>query len=244
MLGFGRKLTLSVVAVAAGLVIAASPATAAGFYSLFGDAQIVGGGNPGNAAQIVSDAAMAGFGGVEFSVSPTSWSTFGSLSLDFNVTDDGCGGGSPRFGLGVDTNTDNVADGYVFIAIGPSPNFTGCAAGWQQTGNLIGNADAGRYDYSQFGGSPFTTYSGAPANVLSGTVVEVFVIVDGSWSPDATNGDGEQTVLVDNANVDGAVYAFLSADECKDGGWKGLTRTDGTAFANQGDCVQFAQTGM
>jgi hypothetical protein len=35
----------------------------------------------------------------------------------------------------------------------------------------------------------------------------------------------------------------LSKDQCKNGGWQHLFRTDGTAFKNQGDCIQYANTG-
>jgi hypothetical protein len=34
-----------------------------------------------------------------------------------------------------------------------------------------------------------------------------------------------------------------SADQCKKGGWQGLTDTNGTLFKNQGDCVSFVATG-
>jgi hypothetical protein len=133
----------------------------------------------------------------------------------------------PRFNLGVDTTGDGVSDGSVRIAFGPSPSFTDCAAGWQTTGNLIGNSDAGRYDYSAFGGSPFTTYANAPASVQNGQVVRASIAVDASWSADATGGDGEQTVLVDNVDVNGHVTTFdavtpTSADACKNGGWQNL----------------------
>ncbi len=179
-------------------------------YSFFGDGSIAVGGNPGNAGQIRSDTSvLPGYGGVDVSpTSPIPWGSLTTLSTDYNVTNDNCGGGSPRMSLGVDTNSDNVADGYVHIAIGPSPSFTGCAAGWKSTGNLIGNADAGRFDYSQFGGSTFTTYSGAPVSVTSGNVVEAFIVVDGSWSAAATGGDSEQTILVDNVTVNSDVTTF------------------------------------
>jgi len=225
----------------------AAPVLAA---TLFGDASIVAGGNPGNAAQISSDASLSGFGGVDVSPSsPIPWASFATLSTDYNVTDDNCGGGSPRIGVGVDTNNDAAADGYVQISIGPSPAFTGCATGWQTTGNLIGNSDAGRFDYSQFGGSPFTTYSGAPASVQAGQVVEIFIVVDGSWNAAATGGDGEQTILVDNINVNGTVTTFdpvlvgppANQDECKKGGW--MTFNHPRTFKNQGDCIQFVNTG-
>lgn len=131
-----------------------------------------------------------------------------NLSASYNVTDDDCGGGSPRFQIQVDTNGDTVSDGSVMVSFGPSPNFTNCSTGWQTTGNVIGNADAGRYDYSAFGGSPFTTYSNMPASVASGTVRNISVVVDSGWSADATNGDSEQTVLIDNVAVNTAVYSF------------------------------------
>ncbi len=32
-------------------------------------------------------------------------------------------------------------------------------------------------------------------------------------------------------------------DACKNGGWRSLTRADGSAFKNQGDCIQYVNTG-
>ena len=173
---------------------------------------------------------------------PISWASLTTLSSDFNVTDDNWGGGSPRVQIRVDTTGDGISDGSVRVSFGPSPSFTGCAAGWQSTGNLIGNEDAGRYDYSVFGGSPFTTYSNAPANVQAGQVVGVFVVVDSSWNDAATGGDGEQTTLVDNINLNGDVTTFdpvlvgppTNKDECKKDGWKTFNNP---TFKNQGQCV-------
>jgi len=34
-----------------------------------------------------------------------------------------------------------------------------------------------------------------------------------------------------------------SKDQCKKGGWKLLIREDGTAFKNQGKCIQYVNTG-
>lgn len=33
------------------------------------------------------------------------------------------------------------------------------------------------------------------------------------------------------------------AHECKDGGWRDLSRRDGSAFENQGACVSYLRTG-
>jgi hypothetical protein len=32
-------------------------------------------------------------------------------------------------------------------------------------------------------------------------------------------------------------------DECKKGGWAEMTRADGSSFKNQGDCIQYVNTG-
>jgi hypothetical protein len=32
-------------------------------------------------------------------------------------------------------------------------------------------------------------------------------------------------------------------DDCKNGGWEGLTRADSSSFKNQGDCIQYVNTG-
>ena len=32
-------------------------------------------------------------------------------------------------------------------------------------------------------------------------------------------------------------------DQCKNGGWPSLSRGDGSPFENQGDCIQYANTG-
>lgn len=32
-------------------------------------------------------------------------------------------------------------------------------------------------------------------------------------------------------------------DACKNGGWQNYTRADGSTFKNQGDCIQYVNTG-
>ncbi len=150
------------------------------------------------AVELRSEASGPGFGGVAFEPrTPLTFAQVTALSADFNVTDDDCGGGSPRFQLNIDTDGDGDSDGNIFVAFGPSPSFTGCATGWQSTGNLIGNNDHGRYDASQVGGSTFGTYEDALAVAGEARVVGIQLVVDGSWF----FADGEQTVLVDNVRV-------------------------------------------
>ena len=40
-----------------------------------------------------------------------------------------------------------------------------------------------------------------------------------------------------------SVNEAANVSACKNGGWQGLTRTDGSIFANQGDCIQYVNTG-
>jgi hypothetical protein len=217
-------------------------------YTLFGDAEIVSPGNASpHAAQLRSDA-DPGFGGIDFDIpDDLTFEDIEALATDYNITDDQCGGGSPRFQLNVDTDGDGEPDGNIFVYIGPSPTFTGCAPGWQSTGNLIGNNDPCRYDTSQLAvGTQCNTYLGTLALFGGSSIVGIQVVVDAGWNAVASGGDGEQTILVDNVNIDGTIYTFdqpITKDECKNGGWMDLTRADGTTFKNQGDCIQYVNTG-
>jgi hypothetical protein len=241
-----KKILASLAFSFSSVLMVATPAGAAPGYSLLGEASEILDGSNG-VVQLVSDD-DPGFAGVDFDITEgMTFTDLTTLSAMYNVTDDNCGGGSPRFQVAVDTDGDGTSDGNVFIAIGPSPNFTECALGWQTTGNVIGNEDIGRYDFGQLGGSVFTTYSGAPADVLAGTVLSVQLVADGSWNANATGGDGEQTVWVDDVAINDILVSFepvvtdpvmpLTKDECKKDGWQAFG-----VFKNQGDCVSFVAT--
>ena len=45
--------------------------------------------------------------------------------------------------------------------------------------------------------------------------------------------DNQKTGLLPPTNI----------NQCKNGGWQALTRADGTTFKNQGDCIQYVNTG-
>ena len=66
----------------------------------------------------------------------TTFSTLKTLAAQYNVTDDDCGGGSPRFQIA-------FGDKNAFVYLGSAPNFTGCTQNrWVGTGNLLRSADA------------------------------------------------------------------------------------------------------
>lgn len=56
-------------------------------------------------------------------------------------------------------------------------------------------------------------------------------------------------VETDLVNFNGTTYDFepyevaTSKDQCKNGGWMTVKRDDGSSFKNQGDCIQYVNTG-
>jgi hypothetical protein len=118
------------------------------------------------------------------------------LGTEYNLTDDGAGGGSPRFQVALDEDGDGDADGNVFVYIGTPPNFDDDPSGWEDTGNLLESTDT-RFDTTQFGGPFFGTYAQAVALVGELPIVDIALVVDGGWF----QSDGEQTVLFDDIRV-------------------------------------------
>lgn len=50
-------------------------------------------------------------------------------------------------------------------------------------------------------------------------------------------------LAVDNTERADVLPTPENKDDCKDGGWKDLVRADGSTFKNQGDCIQYVNTG-
>lgn len=165
------------------------------------------------------------------------------LATDYKFeADDTCGGGSPRFQVNVMVPGVGVRN--IFVYIGPPPNYTGCPPSvWTNTGDLLEGVNP--IDTSQLpGGTFYDPYATAVSKYGSYVVTGVQVVVD-----NYPFHGGEQTVLVDNTNVDGHVTTYdekghpRSKDDCKDGGWMDLGNDEGDAFKNQGDCVSFVNNG-
>jgi hypothetical protein len=190
-----KRLFFALVAALA-FAVPAAPATAADF-TLLGTASLQG--TDVSLVSDFSDAATSNdFGAIAFTVpAGTTFGSLSNLSAVFNVTDDGCGGGSPRFQI-------SLANGQtVMVHFGPSPNFTGCALNtWLNTGNLIGNNDAGRYEITP--GFPSLTYAQALALVGAQQVTGVSLVADGGWF----FADKEQTVLVRSVTINNTTSTF------------------------------------
>jgi len=126
----------------------------------------------------------------------TTFSSLKTLGTQYNVTDDDCGGGSPRFQIA-------FGEKNAFVYLGSAPNFTGCTQNrWVGTGNLLRSTDA-RFDLSQLGGAQYSTYAQAKELLGMQTVTGISLVADGGWF----FSDKEQSVLVRNVRVNASLMA-------------------------------------
>jgi hypothetical protein len=194
-----RKLMAVVGAVAGALVLV--PAALAASATPFGGAAVAADGtltlvsNTGDASA-TNDASGASF----TSTGVTTFASLTTLSTEFNVTDDDCSGGSPRFQVRVQTPS---GEKNVFVYLGPTPSFTGCSPNaWIASGNLVGSTD-GRFDTSQIqAGTQLSTYAQALALVGTYPVTGISLVVDSGWA----FADKEQTVQARNVKINASTF--------------------------------------
>jgi hypothetical protein len=222
----------SVAAVAAFLLLGGTAQAAS--YHLFGDAEIVSPGHDSPHA-VQADGTSTGSGIVFDIPSGTTFADLNELSTDFLFTAGTCTAGSPRFQIRV---VDPVlGPRNIFVYLGPPPTYSPCPTpDYVNTGDLLEGVNP--IDTSQLtGGTFYDPYAAALLKYGSYIVTRVSLVVDPGYG---------QVVRFDNTVVDETLYTYdepQNAGECKDGGWQSLTRPDGTGFRNQGDCVQFVNTG-
>jgi hypothetical protein len=205
---------LTVLATVASLLCFSTTARAGGPWSLFGSAALDREGLKPNSWAValssrcsetslncLEDGALV-YSGVNLKA-PGRKLTFRSiyqLSASYKITEWDCGGGSPRFVIGIDTDGDRKVNGHIFVYIGPPPSFTGCDMGvWRNIANLIdGNDSEARFDIGQLMPQmPSLTHRNALAalgDLADRPVLYVMFVVDGGWLAD-------QVVLVDNVRV-------------------------------------------
>ncbi len=227
-----KRLTRNTAIFGAALVLALlcmGVALAAAGYDLFGNASIV---SPGHNSPFGVKLESAGsypaptsYGGIDFAVpSGLTVADLDYLGTDYNGP---CGGGSPRFQVNVIDPNDNQVKN-IFVYLEP------CAAGWNNTGNLLDPTD--NVDASQIGGAFYMPYATVQTLYGSYQVVGIQLVVDASWL------FGTQTVLVDNVMVNTRLYNFEDAETCKKGGWSMYTAAPGP-FKNQGQCLSYFAKG-
>jgi hypothetical protein len=216
--------------------------TAFAAETLFGSAV-----NDGGVIKTISDTSVPAttnddYGAVSFDdTNGILFSALTNLSVDYNVTDDDCKGGAPRFSIKMDMNNDTIADGNLFVYLGPTPNFTGCTQNtWLSSGNLINDVDP-RFDSTQLGGPFYGTYAQTLALLGTGKILRISLVTDAGWAFQ----DQEQEVWFDNVVINEHTYDFTplltpaEKSECKNDGWKIFNNP---VFKNQGDCVSYVES--
>jgi len=132
-------------------------------------------------------------------------------------------GGSPRVSIPIDTNNNGTTESYAFID----------AANCGLTGHMTGTVDLSCPVF--FGSTLYTDWDAfASANPTYRVATDSipFVIADQPFR--GTVSDVQLGQVEDVAT---------NKDECKGGGWEDMTRADGSSFKNQGDCIQYVNTG-
>ena len=146
-------------------------------------------------------------------------------------------GGSPRVSIGIDEDGNGTREGYAFV------DTLGCNNGSPNSGTLSFSDPSCTVAYfspSRPPGGEFSVnwaaFAAAPPTWLisMNTVNDVpFVVVDqpGLWT-------------VTNVHLgESAANVAKDKDKCKKGGWADLSRANGSSFKNQGDCIQYVNTG-
>lgn len=167
--------------------------------------------NEGGYIELVSDTADAPtpYGNILFDAPfPATFADLTYFSTDFNVTDDNCGGGSPRFVIGLD---EGGTTKYVSVYMGPPPNYNTCTPNtWVNTGDLLESGKT--VDTGQLtGGTFYDDYDNALANYGTLPIVSLHISVDSSWNAVATGGDGEQTIWIDNTMINQEIETYDGA---------------------------------
>jgi hypothetical protein len=92
----------------------------------------------------------------------------------------------------------------------------------------------------------FVTWNQILASNPNATIVGGFGINQGSGNPALTASSDALTI---GTNGDCITYDFepykvaTTAAQCKNGGYSSVKRADGSSFKNQGDCIQYVNTG-
>jgi hypothetical protein len=165
------------------------------------------------------------YSGVYYKMSTLSGKLLGDVTqLSFNYTGVPTNG-SPRISLPIDVTGDGTTDFYAYISAFHCNDGAGLVDPMHDTSCTI------FYD-----GGPIEGYPTWAAFVAAHPTWHVgatpFVIADdaGLWT-------------VSNVHLGEKASQQTAKDDCKKGGWQDLERANGSSFKNQGDCIQYMNTG-
>jgi hypothetical protein len=89
-------------------------------------------------------------------------------------------------------------------------------------------------------GDDWYRLTGTVTGIVDGTAGHTGIVNDNTANPGVVE---VRNVTIAGASVLAAAPVPSGKDDCKQGGWADLTREDGSAFRNQGDCIQYQKTG-
>jgi|GEM_PF-4585341 len=165
---------------------------------------------------------------------PYAVSSIASIGMDYKMVQGCLSGGSPRFVFSVDTDNNGISNGTIICHVSNPPSFNDCPPlnQWISTGNLISQTDARWEIGGSLGGGPYQTHAQVVSNFGSAQVLVSYVVTDSAWN-------GDDDMLVDNVNLNGAVQSFNNATGTDNCGSPTITavRSDGnplTAPYNSG----------
>lgn len=151
---------------------------------------------------------------------------------------------STSYAVGLDTSGDGATDVYYVYEPYWQVNYGGQALTpdtwqtWDVKSGMFWSTNDGTTE-------PSHSWADMVADNPEAVVSEVAVFQGSS--------NAEYVVNVDSVVVNGTLYNFqtssakpvaTSAQQCKSGGWKNVTREDGSTFKNQGQCVAYVQSSM
>ena len=169
-------------------------------YTLFGTSGYIESDYQEDMAIQMTSVDKDSYGGIDFTMPEgTTIKDITHLSTNFAMISGACGGGSPRFQIGVIdpfTNTEKT----IYAYIGEGPTYSCDPSGWQESGNVV---EDGRFvDATQLGSLFYTPYDEFLDTFGSYRVTSVILVVDSGWM------FGGQSVAVDNLQVIDQTFSF------------------------------------
>lgn len=173
--------------------------------------------------------------------SPILVKDFESFSIDFKI--DGDQSKFKQFYINFYVLTPDPNDGSWYDCRFDYIASSGSATDW--TALAFASTDAANAKGDKIGGACPSSPSGMPEG---STILRLSVNLGDTSGNDTGLGgyfdNAQLTVAGSTTTFDFEPYKVpATADDCKDGGWQNVKKADGTPFKNQGDCIQYVNTG-
>jgi len=178
-------------------------------------------------------------------------STFDGFSFQYQIiVPVGANSGTQFY---VNAYVDSADNGIGYFGAGStSTGFYDCRYSFVASSSASGWNTYAVTDATTPNGSNNFRLTSCPATLAGFTdasQIEFFRLSAGDTSTSDNGLKGAFDLVTVSFNGNSTVYDFepyqvaSSKDQCKDGGWAALARANGSSFKNQGDCIQYVNTG-